>query len=47
LLDGIRRALSRGGFLAAVAMRMEFKISITDEADKQLRGFSAREQRII
>jgi len=26
---------------------MEFKISITDEADKQLQGFSAREQRIV
>jgi hypothetical protein len=27
--------------------RMEFTITITEEADKQLRGLSAREQRII
>ena len=29
------------------AIQMEFKISITGEANKQLEGFSARDQRII
>ena len=44
---GLYKRKFHGDFFAESALQMEFKITITEEANVHLRSFSAREQRII